>query len=69
VKSYQMCMSENKVCAKDLCWSVGMIYGSSNAGLGVDGVLQMVSEPTLVFHGHVWARGSSIWCIAHVGSE
>jgi hypothetical protein len=39
-------MSENKVCTKDLCWYVGMVYdprglpGVSTAGLGVDGVLQ-----------------------------
>jgi hypothetical protein len=39
---------------KDLCWSMGMIYdprglpGVSTAGLGVDGVLQMVLEPTLM---------------------
>jgi hypothetical protein len=52
-------MSENKVRAKDLCWSVGMVYGPrglsgvSNAGPGVDGVLEMVSEPTVAFHGHV----------------
>jgi hypothetical protein len=46
-------MSEHKVHAKDLCWSVGTIYdprelpGVSTIGSGVDGVLQMVSEPTL----------------------
>jgi hypothetical protein len=46
-------MSEDKVCTKDLCWSMGMIYdprelpGVSIADPGVDGVLQMVSEPTL----------------------
>jgi hypothetical protein len=39
-------MSEDKVCTKDSCWSVGMIYdprglpGVSTAGTGVDGVLQ-----------------------------
>jgi hypothetical protein len=38
---------------KDPCWSVGAIYdprelpGVSIVGLGVDRVLQMVSEPTL----------------------
>jgi hypothetical protein len=38
---------------KDLCWSVGMVYdprgmqGVSLAGPEVDGVLQIVSEPTL----------------------
>jgi hypothetical protein len=46
-------MSEDKVRMKDLCWSVGTIYdprelrGVSTASLGVDGVLQVVSEPTL----------------------
>jgi hypothetical protein len=45
--------SEDKVHTKDSCWSVGTIYGLrelpgvSTAGLGVDGVLEMVSEPTL----------------------
>jgi hypothetical protein len=38
---------------KDLCWSMGTIYdprelpGVSIAGPGVDGVLQVVLEPTL----------------------
>jgi hypothetical protein len=45
--------SEDKVRTKNLSWSVGMIYGPSvlprvsTDGLGVDGVLQMVSETTL----------------------
>jgi hypothetical protein len=45
--------SEDKVCTKDSCWSIEMIYdprglvGVSTADLGVDGVLQMVSELTL----------------------
>jgi hypothetical protein len=45
-------MSENKLRTKDSCWSVGMVYnprgllGVSTTGLGVDGVLQMVSELT-----------------------
>jgi hypothetical protein len=40
-------------CAKDTCWSVGTIYDPielpevSTVGPGVDGVLQVVSEPTL----------------------
>jgi hypothetical protein len=46
-------MSEDEVSTKDLCWSVGTIYdprelpGVSNTSPGVDGVLQVVSEPTL----------------------
>jgi hypothetical protein len=46
-------MSEDKVCTKDPCWSVGTIYyprellGISTAGPGLDGVLQVVLEPTL----------------------
>jgi hypothetical protein len=46
-------MSEDKVRTKDSCWHVGTIYdptelpGVCVTGLGVDGVLQMVSEPTL----------------------
>jgi hypothetical protein len=45
-------MSEDKVRIKDMCWSVGTIYdpkelpGVSIVGPGVNGVLQMVSEPT-----------------------
>jgi hypothetical protein len=45
-------MSEDKVRIKDSCWSVWMIYGPrglqglSTAGPRVDGVLQMVLEPT-----------------------
>jgi hypothetical protein len=41
------------VCTKDSCWSVGTIYdprelpGVSTTAPGVDGVLQVVSEPTL----------------------
>jgi hypothetical protein len=47
-------MSEDKVHTKYSCWSVGMVYGPrwlpgvSIASPEVDGVLQMVSEPTLV---------------------
>jgi hypothetical protein len=41
------------VSTKDPCWSLGIIYdarelsGVSTTGSGVDGVLQVVSEPTL----------------------
>jgi hypothetical protein len=44
-------MSEDKMCTKGSCWSVEIIYDHielprvSAAGLGVDGVLQVVSEP------------------------
>jgi hypothetical protein len=60
---------------KDSCWFVGTIYdpkellGVSTVGPGVDEVLQVVSEPTPQFHGRVWARGSGIWHMAHVGPE
>jgi hypothetical protein len=46
-------MSEDKLHTKDSSWSVGIIYdprelpGVSTIGLGVDGVLQVVSELTL----------------------
>jgi hypothetical protein len=46
-------MSKDKVHTEDSCWSMGMVYGPrwlsgvSIAGPGVDGVLQMVLEPTL----------------------
>jgi hypothetical protein len=45
--------SEDRVRTKDSCWSVEMVYdprgltGVTTVGPGVDGVLQMVSEPTL----------------------
>jgi hypothetical protein len=43
----------DKVHTKDSCWTVGTIYdirevsGVSTVGPGVNGVLQVVSEPTL----------------------
>jgi hypothetical protein len=46
-------MSEDKVRTKDSCWSVGPIYdprelpGVSTTDPRLDGVLQIVSEPTL----------------------
>jgi hypothetical protein len=52
-KFSRMRMSEDKVRKKDMCWSVGTIYdprelsGVSTTGPGVDGALQVVSEPTL----------------------
>ena len=45
--------SEDRVRTKDSCWSVEMVYdprgltGVTTVGPGVDGVLQMVSEPTI----------------------
>jgi hypothetical protein len=53
VKFSRVRMSEDKVRTQDSCWSVGKIYdprelpGGSTASPGVDGVLQVVSEPTL----------------------
>jgi hypothetical protein len=47
-------MCEDKVHTKDSCWSVGMVYGPrglpgvSTTSPGLDRVLHMVSEPTLV---------------------
>jgi hypothetical protein len=52
-KFSRVCMSEDKVCTKDSCWCVGMIYDPrelpevSIVGSKVYGVLQLVSEPTL----------------------
>jgi hypothetical protein len=52
-KSFRVHTSEDKVRTKYSYWSMGMIYGPSGlpgvstAGPEVDGVLQMVSEPTL----------------------
>jgi hypothetical protein len=48
-KFSRMRTSEDKVCTKDSCWYVGMVYGPrgllgvSTAGPRVDGVLQMES--------------------------
>jgi hypothetical protein len=45
-----MRMSKDKVRTKDPCWYVGTLYdpiellGVSTAGLGLEGVLQVVSE-------------------------
>jgi hypothetical protein len=49
-----VCTSEDKVCIKEYGWSVGLVYdpkelpGVTTARPGVAGVLQMVSEPTLM---------------------
>ena len=51
--------SEDKVCRKDMCWSVRAVYGLvklpdvSGPGLGEAGRYRMVSEPTLAVS---WAR-------------
>jgi hypothetical protein len=53
-----VCKCEDKVCTKELCWSMRMIYSSrgllevSIVGLGVDEVLQMVLESNLTI---LWA--------------
>ena len=45
--------SEDKVCRKDMCWSVRVVYvlvkllDVSGPGLGEAGRYRMVSEPTL----------------------
>ena len=45
--------SEDKVCRKDMCWSVRVVYvlvklpDVSEPGLGEAGRYRMVSEPTL----------------------
>jgi hypothetical protein len=69
-------MSEDKVCTKDSCWSMGTIYdssellGVSTAGLGIGrGVTSGIRTDPRRFHGRVWVRGSSIWHMVHVGPE
>lgn len=58
-KSYQMCMSEDKVRIKDSDRHVGVVYDSrgmlevSTASPVVIGVLQMVSEPASVSQAYV----------------
>jgi hypothetical protein len=65
-------MSEDKVRTKGSCWSVGTIYDPrelsevSTAGPEVDGVLQMVSEPTLAVSWGVCGLGVRVygaWCM------
>jgi hypothetical protein len=59
----------------DSCWSVRMVYGPkglsriSTAGPKVDGVLQIVSEPSLAVSQACVVSGSCIWHMAHVGLE
>jgi hypothetical protein len=54
---------------------VGTIYdpsellGVSTVDPGLDGVLQVVLEPTLAVSRVCGVRGSGIWCMAHVGLE
>jgi hypothetical protein len=49
-------MSEDKVCKKDPCWSVGTIYdpgelpGVSTAGPGLDGVLHTLTSVGALGH-------------------
>jgi hypothetical protein len=53
-KFSQVHTSEDKVRIKDSCWTMGIVYGRkgllgvSLTDLGVDNVLQMVSELTLM---------------------
>ena len=60
-------MSADKVRTKDSCWSVETIYdprelsGVSTTGPGMDGVLQVVSEPTLVVFTGMCGLGFSVY--------
>jgi hypothetical protein len=48
----------------------GLLGVISTVSPGLVGVLQMVSEPTLIVSRTCrWAKGSSIWCMTHVGLE
>jgi hypothetical protein len=69
-------MSEDKVCTKDLCWSVGRIYdprelpGVSTAGPGIGrGVTSGIRANPRGFMAVCGLGGSGIWRMAHVGPE
>jgi hypothetical protein len=69
-------MSEDKVCAKDSCWSVGTIYdprelpGVSTTGPRIGwGVISGIRADPRGFTGVCGLGGSGIWRIAHVGLE
>jgi hypothetical protein len=66
-------MSEDKVRTEGSCWSVGTIYDPrelpevSTDGPGVDGVLQVVSEPTLVVFTGMCGLGFSVYGACGLG--
>jgi hypothetical protein len=69
-------MSEDKMCTKDSCWSMGTIYdarelpGVSTAGPGIGrGVTSGIRVDPRGFMGVCRLGGSGIWRMAHVGPE
>jgi hypothetical protein len=69
-------MSEDKVCTKDPCWSMGTIYdpkelpGVSTAGPWIiRGVTSGIRADPRGFTGVCGLGGSGIWRMAHVGLE
>jgi hypothetical protein len=69
-------MSEDKVCTKDTCSSVGTIYdprellGVSIAGPGIGrGVTSGIRADPQGFMGVCGLGGSGIWRMVHVGPE
>jgi hypothetical protein len=69
-------MSEDKVCKKDPCWSVGTIYdsrelpGVSIAGPGIGrGVISGIRADPRGFMGVCGLGGSGIWRMTYVGPE
>jgi hypothetical protein len=71
-----MHMSEDKVCTKDPCWSVGTIYDAIElprvtiAGPGIGrGVTSGIRANPRGFTGMCGLGGSGIWRMAHVGPE
>jgi hypothetical protein len=69
-------MSKDKVRTKELCWSVGTIYdsselpGVSTAGPGIGrGVTSGIKVDPRGFTGVCGLGSSGIWRMAHVGPE
>jgi hypothetical protein len=66
----RVCMSEDKVCTKDPCWSVGTIYdprelsGVSTASSGIRrDVTSGIRADPRGFTGVCRLGGSGIWCM------
>jgi hypothetical protein len=62
------------MCTKDSCWSVGTKCAQKTRAVRskyrrseIGRVLQVVSKPSLVFHGRMWVRG--VGYMAHGARE
>ena len=70
----RVCTSEDKVCRKDMCWSVRIVCvlvklpDVNGPGLGEAGRYRMVSEPTLMVSRACAGQGRGHGARAHGGS-